>query len=930
MKLRLLRTLLFLFGLGLSLASFAATSLDCVPSAKELAVVAEGARAKQSVALECALNGEAAIHVAGELTSSLVLARGYVDIAFADAFGKRLWTARRGPWLGTFSSFALDESVAVPSGAKRLIIVAGVESKKKEGSGRWGISNLRVSPGSVIVGEAVNGAVITADSTSRWRFSSVPAIAGAFSLELKDHRGKVSVSRRVSSKGGERVDVDLGRLPVGYYDVSVKLESAAGLAAKWSSSLVVLPSGAVPNEPRFGMDAALSWYGGGLEEIKQSLAMMRLAGIGSVRDRMLWGKVQPSRSQSDWSSYLPVAKAVAEKGMESVQVFHDSPAWSRLGGGATSTGDRLPPMDDAAAFTFGRSFALGLGQFVRSVEYWNEQNSDFFLGYPYHYASGFKAFSAGVKSVDPGIRVLIGAAAGQPGKFFEEIYKNDVAAFMDARNQHYYGKQAEIEDFQKTHLLGLERDAGLSEVPGWLTEMGYSLRRDAQGAWRKAEIEQAAYLVKTYAGGFAAGYERVFYFFWRELVEAELHTWGVFHEDHSPRPAYLALAMLTRHLAGANVAATERSGNGRSVYFRKPHGEYVAVVWGDGVSLARLGAGIEVRDIFGGAHSASEAEVSATTPVLVSGIKALPAGVTAVNLPGRGMRGPAPLRISANVTVDGKSQRSPGVNRSVISVPDDVPIELTGLIFGRDGVTPSLECLAGRGVEITSLPKQTLPSLNANGVSFSCRFKASLIAVGQSHIGVKVTDGTASDRATIAVVPDVASSGSLKARSLTSAAGCPKWVARHSNNQEMAIRLSSNSNAGCPPVEVTTKILKRGESWAFAAAQVGEVDLRSFAGIRLQVSDALPAAPVPRPLMAQLVEKSGGVWMIDLRPGTDRKELSGLFNLAHAAPWGRDDNGRLDLNNVREVMIGWGGYGGEAGQQHGFQIEELSWLQPRN
>jgi hypothetical protein len=82
-------------------------------------------------------------------------------------------------------------------------------------------------------------------------------------------------------------------------------------------------------------------------------------------------------------------------------------------------------------------------------------------------------------------------------------------------------------------------------------------------------------------------------------------------------------------------------------------------------------------------------------------------------------------------------------------------------------------------------------------------------------------------------------------------------------------------------------------------------------------------------LLLQLIEKNGGIWVIVLQQREDGKSkiYSGLFNLANAAPWGHDDNGRLDIGNLREIQIGWGGYGGGSGQQHGFIIEAIDVLQ---
>ena len=648
--------------------------------------------------------------------------------------------------------------------------------------------------------------------------------------------------------------------------------------------------------------------------------MMRQAGIGSVRDRMTWSKVQPDSHHTDWSLFQPVAEAVAKAGMDSVQVFHDAPRWVRPGGAQRS--DRQPPLDDAAVYEFGRQYALGLGRTVRSVEYWNEQNTVFFPGYPYQYASGLKSFYAGIKSVDPGIRVLIGAAAAKPGKFFEEIYKNGASSFMDARNQHYYGVNADTDLFTATNLAVLERDGGVSKMPGWMTEMGYSLQRDTLGDMQASEREQAAHLVKTYANGFLSGYERVFFFFWRELVEGDFQTWGIVRDDFSPRPAYVALSLLTRHLAGASLVAAENHGAGRTVYFRRSSGGYVAITWGGGASLSRLGGSLVVRDIYGKLISAGSQAASGVSPLLLSEIGALPPTARLVTLPKQVLRGAAPLRLSVKVAIDGKDEGLPGRNSAALSVGEGSSLDVSGLVFATGKSAPSVECMAGPGVTVLSPGKLTLASVAANGEPFACRFKAGLLSVGESFVSVRVKDGANSDIAHVALVPDATVAAKSAVRTVVSAGVCPRWVGRNSANSSLTIQ-SSQGGGVCPPVSMVSRINRRGETWIFPAAQLQGNVLDGASGVRLRVGAVPGYAFPPTPMMMQLVERTGGVWLVELHPGANRKELSGLFNLAHAAPWARDDNGRLDLSNVREILIGWGGYAGEVGQQHAFVIEEF-------
>jgi hypothetical protein len=883
----------------------------------ESGVEAKPQRTAALTVQECALEGEAALRFSGQLSSSLVRARGFVLLHFLDAQGKVIHSLKRGPWLGRFANAPLDDATAVPASATRIRFQLQVESVRTEAAGDWRIRGLRLVPGVALTGGNAQGPVISNAHAARWRFSTIPASAsGMFHLELRDQDGKVRFRRSVP-KNAQVTEIDSVPLPIGYYEVMLRFQSQQGESGRWTSAFVVLPEGAPPGEFRFGMDAALSWYGGTPKMVDYSAKMMRLAGIGSVRDRLTWSQVEPTRGNIQWGRYEEVARIVAQAGLDQVQIFNDSPVWTHPNIPAK---DRQPPLDDNAVFEFGRHYAQGLGKIVRNIEYWNEQNSDFFSGYPYQYASGLKAFSAGVKSVDPKIRVLIGSASGQPGRFFDEIYQNGVSGFFDTRNWHYYGT-TELDHYLQQHVTPLEQKGGSADKPGWITERGYSLQRDASGDWRAAEREQAAFLVKTYAEGFANGYERVFFFFWKELLEAELHTWGIVREDFSPRPAYFALALLTRHLAGAPAVAFETHGNGRTVYFKKPDGRLVGVSWGEG-NLNRLEGSVEIRDIFGQSILPTSPERLRGAPILLAGIERLPATARPIRQNASPLRASAPLRLSAALRIDGKDHVSPSGNQIATSVPENATVEIVGRVFSQ-GQRSTVECLAGAGMTLLSPAQFSLAGGDA-GVVFSCRFKAALTRIGESHVMVRVQNGADRDVAKMALIPDArASQNFARAQSLTSNFPCPQWVPHHSANLSLQLESVSDFANRCA-MKVSTQIHQQGGSWVFPALQISANALMGASGVRLRIGK-VPGKPFPPlPLLVQLVEKTGGIWLVDLQ--RNNEEYTGLLKLAHAAPWARDNNARLDLDNLREIMIGWGGYRGEAGQSHAFVVENVEIL----
>ncbi|MCL2589545.1 MAG: hypothetical protein FWD67_01385 [Betaproteobacteria bacterium] len=905
-----------------------AMALQCTNQSIDLIAKAIPAQAVESNVFDCILEGEAAVHLTGKLVSSLVLARGYAGIRFLDQQGKQLWMPRSGPWMGTFSGFVFDESFAVPPNATRIHIVAQIETGSKEAAGEWRIAGLMASPGTVVTGDAAEGSVISATQAARWRFSTVPAGAqGTFQAELRDLAGQIKGTRSIL-KTGTQTEVDFGKLPTGYYQMHVRFTPEHADAGTWTSTLVVLPNGDPPNEPRFGIDGALSWYlGGKAETVMQSVKMMRQAGVGSVRDRMSWSEVQPTRQRLEWGRFGKTAEIIAQAGMETVQVFVDSPVWTRPGGSPQTTFQ--VPLDDNAVFEFGQIYAKGLGKTVRNVEYWNEQNAGFFPGYPFQYANGLKSFFAGIKSVDPGIRVLIGAAASVPGQFFEEIYNNGAAGFFDTRNLHYYAEINGLDKFLDAHLASMERNASVAGRPGWITETGYSLRRDAHGDWGTAEREQAEYLVKTYMSGFAAGYERVFFFFWGEMVENDLHTWGILRKDFSPRPAYLTLALLTRHLAGASLVASERHGAGHTIYFRRNDGSLVAVTWGGGAPINRLGVKVEVRDIFGQQLDSASA---GSSPLLLSQIDKLPEQAKSVNLPPEQLRGPPPLWLSARVLINGKNLEYRGNEKHLARVSERATIEIAARAFLIDPKTEKItaDCVPGPGLTVISPAQFTIEHPKPSGEAFTCRFQTNnLVAVGKSYATVRARSGNSDDTVRIALIPDTASAGATKniaTRPLMPNGACPGWIPRHSPNIVLAIEPARNTQGICP-VSVTGHVNQsRNNTWASPSIPLPANELNAALGLRLQISQIPGYSFPPLPLRLQLYEKNGGIWITELQSDDGGRVYSALFNLARPAPWARNSNGRLDLGNVQQILVGWGGHSAVAGQRYGFMIEATDLL----
>ncbi|MDR1427444.1 MAG: Ig-like domain-containing protein, partial [Bifidobacteriaceae bacterium] len=459
-----------------------------------------------------------------------------------------LYRYRLGPWMGDFAGLAVSESLVVPPGAVSATVYAVTTSEANTPkAGTLTLTGLDLDRGVVLdpIGESFGAAsypqgfektLFGDDEALRWTFETVPATsAGELTFEVKDIDGAIVAKRVATQQAGVAgaLHVELNPLETGYYTVEAHFSGTVGEVGTWTSAFVVLPPDMPEVDTRFGIDAQLVWGAGPPEASRRSAAMLAQLGVGSTRDRMSWAEASPSCDASWTEPHGGRVSLVAGElhdlgGIEDVQMFEDSPACARPG---NEEEPDAAPNDYAAAYNFGVAYAnwAKTGN-VRSIEVWNEQNAtNFFRGYPWQYASMLKAFTAGVKSVAPGdgqeaVRVLIGASADYPGQFTEEVYLNNVGPYFDVRNQHFYRgnsfssyEPADLLDFLAADpddmanprpgmtgsIAEVEQGAGVADKPGWLTETGWAMNRDDAGSFADGEIDQAQYLVKSYAQGFA-------------------------------------------------------------------------------------------------------------------------------------------------------------------------------------------------------------------------------------------------------------------------------------------------------------------------------------------------------------------------------------------------------------------------------------------
>ena len=766
-----------------------------------------GGVARSAADLTCNVNGLAVIHVGGVLNSTMLVvagsgknARGYVEIQWLNGSNAQIgtWSTGDAAYIGRVRSEPLDLAVAVPSGAVQARIGLMTQSVSSSVGGTWAVAGLTAAEGVIVNVDSLNAKVAKLSESVTWKLSTVPDSAtGTFLLSATDLDGNVIRSWSANKTGAGAVSVPVGPLPqAGYYDVAVEFSTASGQAPREVWPFVSLPNDDIQPDPRFGMVPAIWFLSSDLR--MESLNMMRKAGVGMVREWIDWSD-QSGYVFGDCATWMNnpgaswpdiIAQDYADAGMQTVMVFNSVPPCARYGR-QTGQADAQPPLDYGAVFRFGQAYANNTGKKARNIEYWNEPNTTrYFPGYAWQYASGLKAFSAGVKSVDPGIRVLAGSAADNPNagrQFFNEVWENGAARFVDTLNQHYYGGNPilpqtwgnnlafyELGTLHADFIAPMLNAYGLNDYPSWITETGFVLYRDqtpgapTEGSLLPAKLAQANHLVKAYAAPLGAGYAKSFYFVWNELWEEgsdyfpnDYFVWGL-SSQNNPSPAYLSLALLARHLKDATpvlvqtkvlplpLGAPTANVSTWTVFFRKSAGGYVAVSWAGGNAIRALRAlnpGATITDVFGRPAAWADIPEDDQNVYLLSGIASLPAS-NVMDVPQRTRAiatGPQPLMLLVNkVLVNGQELITDADNDNHVPASWGSVVEVRTLARngGNADIAAQVQCQGGDPRMVLLSAERPAPNADRE---YACRYRAQIADANYEGIRVGATMGAAQD-----------------------------------------------------------------------------------------------------------------------------------------------------------------------------------------
>ncbi len=324
----------------------------------------------------------------------------------------------------------------------------------------------------------------------------------------------------------------------------------------------------------------------------EALELVARAGIAHIRDEMSWGSLEREKDTlvfpERYDQYVDAALAL---GIEPLLILDYSNRFYDEGNFPAS------PEAQTGFARYASAVATKFRGRLKYYEVWNEWSIGCGMrgkpkSTPEVYAGLLEGTYRAVKEADPSATVV--GLGGEHSKNHIEYIDGMLAAgavgTMDAASVHCYryprGPEATdlLGELQNvTKVLG-KHDG---EQPLWVTEIGWPTHVGPRGV---RERVQAQMLVKTYAICMATGsVDKVFWYDFKDdglKREYNESNFGIVHHQDfnlAPKPAYIALATMTRLLRGA--VFHEALGLGDDVAgfsFTAPDAPEVTVLWTTG------------------------------------------------------------------------------------------------------------------------------------------------------------------------------------------------------------------------------------------------------------------------------------------------------------------------------------------------------------
>lgn len=314
-----------------------------------------------------------------------------------------------------------------------------------------------------------------------------------------------------------------------------------------------------PMDSPFGVLEFLHWNHSwnnykypGSKEIKQSIALMKEAGVSWIRLDFLWDEIEPKQGEFNFTKYDAIVKLLTEQGINILGILHYSTPWA----GACKDWN-CPPRDNKLFSNYAQQVARHYRAKIKYWEIWNEPDSATY----WSQQDGLKSYCAllkdayrAIKQVDPECKVLNGGLANGILSV-NRLYDNGAKGYFDILNIHFFESplhenaiKAVIAYPRLAHKVMVRNGEGDKKI--WITEIGCpGVKKGVKtGNWwlgdNPDEKQQAEWLKSVYTELLKdENVEKVFWAFFRDCNkhwDTGVDYFGIIRWDFSRKPAFTA------------------------------------------------------------------------------------------------------------------------------------------------------------------------------------------------------------------------------------------------------------------------------------------------------------------------------------------------------------------------------------------------------
>lgn len=386
----------------------------------------------------------------------------------------------------------------------------------------------------------------------------------------------------------------------GRYGITAEVRNGSQVVESFKSIATVL-------EP-LGQRSAAYWPKLGVNAASDLLGVAARAGSGWLRADAIYRGWEAKDGANFTGAENAVKPIVANRDTRPVYLYMDS-----------GRGHTLEGIAGVA-----RKFGMAAGHFKgQYLEVWNEPNHPGFWRLSpinaYDYVPVLQESYLAAKKADPTSTILGICTSEAALDYIEEVMAGGGWAYMDVLAWHPYG----YPEAPETRLVNKAAavQAIVENYGGWLdhnlTEDGYPSGSNARGL---PEDRQAQMLVRTQLLANSLDYMQAVIVYRLEDVGDDdgdvEHRFGMLHTDRSTKPAYVALAAMSRMLLNTQYVGTLSPAAGQFIQLYQRHdGSYVVAAWAVDdatVSLPQLSAELSCTDMLGSMQQRAGAALQLT------------------------------------------------------------------------------------------------------------------------------------------------------------------------------------------------------------------------------------------------------------------------------------------------------------------------------